>query len=266
MQTHPVYTLKLRGNGIERTVFLEYGRERVKKDAVANLKDLCRYIVKNFGARRHRLTYIGKNDRASYILDEDSLRNAVHSAYQGVLYVKVTPVEMVTATLGDQNASQLERRKKKTIETRMIGSALLSRRFSVHNFQCSSCKTSPIRGTRYMFKNNTRHNLCQNCVEKHNKTDWFPIHFPWKSSVPKSPLGVDGSKVRDSVRHLQKVLTELGYLKFKDTRLVQGIYDVYTKKAVESFRLRYEIEGGNMNVYNRNTELTLAEALRLKSL
>lgn len=266
MQNHPVYILKLRCNGIERTVFLEYGIERITRDTVLNLRDLCRYIVKNFGAKRHRLTYIGNNDRAAYILDEESLYNAVRNSCQRVLYVKVTPVEMLTGSEGRNSAVQLGKAKRKFLTSKLPGPALLARRFSIHHVRCSECKVYPIRGARYMYKSDTRRNVCQDCIKEHDKTEWFSIQFPWKTLVPKTPLRSDLTKVRDSVRHLQKALTEMGFLHIKHTKDVQGVYDVHTQKAVESFRNCYGIKGGDMRVYDNSTKTMLAEVLRLKQM
>lgn len=85
----------------------------------------------------------------------------------------------------------------------------------------------------------------------------------WDRAAPKHTLRrEDHLPIRDDVRHLQYVLTMLGYMSLSDTRQLVGSYQSNTQEAVRRFRTAYGIEGSNMDVYNKKTAQVLAQVAR----
>lgn len=145
--------------------------------------------------------------------------------------------------------------------TSKLSDEFLARRFSIHDAWCCSCYTNPIRGIKYFYTNNYYYNLCDDCISYYDESYWFPKYFPWFYDVPSAPLSCDDDSVRDEVRHLQKILTELRYMSPDDTDQLAGSYRILTARAVREFRERYHIYGNDMSVYDQQTADKLSEVV-----
>ncbi len=86
---------------------------------------------------------------------------------------------------------------------------------------------------------------------------------PWQGDAPEASLSEEyGSPVRDEVCHLQYILTRLGFMSLYHTDGLVGSYRRYTARAVRRFRERYNIYGGDMEVYNSRTADKMASVVR----
>lgn len=132
----------------------------------------------------------------------------------------------------------------------------LINRFAMHRASCYYCGVSPIRGVRWVYMRNTRYSACGRCKFGDK---WQPRQFQWKTAVPKAPLSEDDPKWCDRVQHLQKVLTELNYMKLSDTDKAIGHFGKRTGNAVEWFRRVHGLYNGNLRKYDKQTEKKLNE-------
>lgn len=141
----------------------------------------------------------------------------------------------------------------------------LAQRFSLHNAKCYRCRTSHIKGPRYIWKKNGRYSLCSDCITHDENRKYHVVLFPWTKRVPCAPLSTCNITSCEEVRHLQMLLTRLGYLTFGDTDQYQGSYQWRTARAVMNFRKAHSIKGGDMEVYNSKTARMLASVVSNRS-
>lgn len=132
-----------------------------------------------------------------------------------------------------------------------VGIAQLRARFAIHRARCYKCKRH-IRGVRWVNCCDTRYSSCSLHV---SGCGWYPVSWPWRTTVPKAPLKL-GDKGR-RVLHLQMILTKLGYLRLRDTKFGAGYYDEHTAKRVKQFRECHAILGCDMRKYTKRTARTL---------
>lgn len=135
----------------------------------------------------------------------------------------------------------------------------LIRRFARHWKQCHYCKRYPILGVRYKFRGEGTYNSCEECHSKLFPSDrkkWHTVLSPWKGDAPRKLVNTD------DVRHLQYILTSLGYMEMSDTDRRQGRYGERTRKAVERFQYAQELYRQNTGVYTRETARMLAMVVR----
>jgi len=136
----------------------------------------------------------------------------------------------------------------------------LAERFAVHGgVSCYYCNQGEIRGIRWVYSHNTHYSACSKCVP--DEYNWKGIEYPWKNKVPRAPLNEKMSYWSDRVAHLQKVLTDMGYMSLRDTDVATGYFQTRTADAVEKFRRDYGLMSCNMRVYDGRTEKKLEEAL-----
>lgn len=270
-----VYTIKMHCNGAHQTIFYEYGVDHSHtKRTISSFDELRAYVLKYYGLRRYRLAYLNTEDASCGVNDESTLYYAVTGAPGGVLVLKVTPREKHHRQHHDHHQGPMTHHhdhhthhgdddrtlyEAEPLTKRRVSREKLARRFSVHHAQCYRCLRSPIHGVCYR---NGDYNLCYNCTSSTERHEWHAHYYPWHRSVPRAPLANDDYSVRDEVRHLQKILTELGYMTLDDTTRYQGSFQGRTANAVEAFRKQYRIYGGDMTVYDRHTEHRLADVLR----
>ncbi len=132
----------------------------------------------------------------------------------------------------------------------------LIKRFAMHHATCYYCDESPIRGVRWVYKYNSHYSVCSKCKFG---DFWKAMPFQWKTSVPKAPLSENDPDWCDRVQHLQKVLTELNYMKLSDTDKAIGHFGKRTGNAVEWFRRVHGLYNGNLRSYDKQTEKKLSE-------
>lgn len=136
-------------------------------------------------------------------------------------------------------------------------------RFLYQEAECYHCNASNWWGSRYQYGTNYWYNLCNSCysaLNASNKKTWELADTPWEDVVPDAPLErEEGVPVREEVCHLQYILTVLGEMKLEDTSKVTGSFQYYTEKAVESFRKKHKVKGGNTKCYDENTRKKLRE-------
>ncbi len=100
-------------------------------------------------------------------------------------------------------------------------------------------------------------------LSKAQKRSWVRYGLLWDEDVPSYPLYARNDyAVLDEVRHLQYVLTRLGYLPLNATSWQTGSYQGRTQEAVRRFREDYEIYGKDMTKYDRRTARKLGEVVR----
>lgn len=129
---------------------------------------------------------------------------------------------------------------------------------------CHHCNKTEWTGRKYTYAYFWTYSMCGACYDKLDKSyqeDWESTSLPWDGDVPAAPLGEDYD-VRGEVKHLQYLLTRLGYLKLADTALLTGSYRENTENAVEQFRKKFNITGGDMTMYNKKTETKLAQIVK----
>lgn len=136
------------------------------------------------------------------------------------------------------------------------------KRFCVHKVPCNLCHKPRIHGLRYMHKKHPEYNLCSSCYYGDDHHNYHAIRKPWKHTVPRVTLSSDDYDVRDEVRHLQYLLTRLGFLAVHHTDKLVGSFQSHTAAAVEAFRKKYKIFGEDMRVYDRNTRRALRDVVR----
>ncbi len=91
--------------------------------------------------------------------------------------------------------------------------------------------------------------------------DWESMELPWDDKVPQAPLG-DDYYVRPEVEHLQYLLTRLGHMKLEDTDGLTGSYQSKTEKAMQDFRKKHNITGGDMTRYDSRCQKKLAQVVK----
>lgn len=128
---------------------------------------------------------------------------------------------------------------------------------------CYHCRRSPYNGSTYEYAGNSRYKLCGTCYRKldfWNKKNWKKqgTHTIACTVVPQAPLHRDIS----SVRQLQNILVNLGYLRRSDT--VGSYKDIVsrTEDGVVIFRRKYRIFGKDMREYDVRTARKLAEVVK----
>eukprot|EP00172_Hildenbrandia_rubra_P001936 Plantae.Rhodophyta-Hildenbrandia_rubra.ctg25669.p1 GENE.Plantae.Rhodophyta-Hildenbrandia_rubra.ctg25669~~Plantae.Rhodophyta-Hildenbrandia_rubra.ctg25669.p1 ORF type:complete len:372 (+),score=54.79 Plantae.Rhodophyta-Hildenbrandia_rubra.ctg25669:92-1207(+) len=142
--------------------------------------------------------------------------------------------------------------------------------FEMHpGIECDSCGKKPITGTRYKSENRVNYDLCGECYIKGEQTDSFrEIKYPWEASdsaasAPPAPLGP-----RDSgphVAHLQKLLTDIGYMNPSMYRHRVGFFGPNTRLAVQQFQKDYGLEGNIARVgfYDVITQASLSSIIEM---
>lgn len=276
-----ICTVKLVCDGVERSVrYINSNRRRRSSNTVYSFDELHSSAADLYDIEKFHLTYLDENDSACRVTDNDSLDDATASASHGVLHLKVSAYSVQYESSDDEAEEYLEYNAarinsegeeidseseelpiKRRAHTHTATTSVLAQRFSVHNVECYRCEKSPIHGMSYTYKKDGDYKLCHDCMPYYNKSNWSVTPFPWTRSVPRAPLSSDDYSVRDEVRHLQKVLTELGYLKLEETAEYQGSFQWRTERAVEAFRRKYKIHGNDLTIYNKRTERKLAEAV-----
>lgn len=135
-------------------------------------------------------------------------------------------------------------------------------RFVTHEAACYCCHESPIVGARYIHRNDKRYSLCGDCYMAKSAASrkcYCVRRLPWMRKIPGAVLcrGDYG----DEVRHLQYLLTCLGFLALRHTDKLVGSFQGRTAEAVEKFRRKYCIGGGDMGVYDRRTAKALEDVV-----
>lgn len=133
----------------------------------------------------------------------------------------------------------------------------LADRFASHDAECYYCDKKPIVGVRWVYKLNEDYSACSDCVP--DKKYWRLHRFSWDNPVPEASLSEKDTAYSDQTAHLQKVLTELGYMKLEHTDKYTGYFQNRTGDAVEKFRKACGIFNGNMRVYDKRTQHVLEQ-------
>ncbi len=140
-------------------------------------------------------------------------------------------------------------------------------RFDVHyDAVCYGCDMEPIVGTRHRCTTSPQFDLCSKCMKNKrvNTTGlkFRKIEFPWlaEDSKRKVPLATLEPGMRSyEVSMLQKILTDLGYMRKDMYNMGVGTYGRNTAKAVNKFREDYGIA-----VYDKTVADTLRSVLEDK--
>ena len=138
--------------------------------------------------------------------------------------------------------------------------------------ECYHCETTEWKGAaRFCYSTNTAYHLCTACYKqlpKSQKKDWQHEALEkstavWNDDAPEYPLHREEEViVREEVRHLQYLLTRLGFMPLNATKQLVGSYQGNTESAVRRFREHYGVYGGNMEVYNKKTAQKLGQVVR----
>jgi len=141
-------------------------------------------------------------------------------------------------------------------------------RFDAHptDAECYHCDVTEWRGARYTYATNSDYCLCADCYKqlgKSQKKDWLSCGAVWASDAPEYPLyRQDEATVSPDVRHLQYILTRIGFMPLSATNQLVGSYQSNTEHAVRRFRQHYAIHGDDMTVYNGRTAKQLGHVVR----
>lgn len=139
-------------------------------------------------------------------------------------------------------------------------------RFVYQQAECYHCNASNWWGVRYEYCTNYWYSLCGSCynaLDGSDKKTWELSDLPWADVVPDASLEREyGVPIRDEVRQLQYILTVLGEMKLEETSEFTGSYQYYTEKAVQSFRKKHNVKGGNTKCYDENTRKKLKEVVK----
>ena len=140
------------------------------------------------------------------------------------------------------------------------------KRFVQPQVKCYNCKTKDWTGLGYAYYTSSSYKICDSCYDdltRSEKRTWVQCGLPWDEDVPSYPLYTRADyQVMDEVCHLQYILTRLGYMSLKHTRLQTGSYQGRTQEAVRQFREQYEVYGRDMTKYDKKTATKLAQVVR----
>jgi hypothetical protein len=119
--------------------------------------------------------------------------------------------------------------------------------FDVHTgVQCDGCNTTPIVGSRFRCETCPNYDLCSSCKmgTSHPEHEFSEFKYPWEASnetlVPPAPLGLRDRSPH--VAHLQKLLTELGYMNERMYARRVGLFGPNTRKALSQFQREYGLQ------------------------
>lgn len=135
-------------------------------------------------------------------------------------------------------------------------------RFVYNYADCYHCEMHNWWGARYVYRANPYYSIRGGCyarLDGNDKKQW-ELSNPWDDIVPDAPLArEDGVPIREGVRQLQYILTVLGLMKLEDTGQFTGSYQYHTEMAVQAFRNKHNVKGGNSKTYDENMRKKLRE-------
>lgn len=164
----------------------------------------------------------------------------------------------------DESESEEDDRHVHVATNRHLSAIL--KRFVPSNSECHHCDRTDWSGFGYVYYQSSDYSLCDSCygrLPRSQKDTWVRCGLPWDDTVPSYPLYArSDNAVLDEVRHLQYLLTRLGYLSLNSTSSLTGSYQSRTKEAVRRFRKDYRIRGTDMTKYDEKTASKLAQVVR----
>jgi len=273
--------------------YYPHGDGKFYRGYVTNYRQYESKLEKLFNKRIHYLWYYDKNGDYAYIQDDEDLQRAFDYRRSGYdLQVSAEVYDSEEETSGDsasESTSAALTSVQRTVSfsdetTTTTGRACseqsnetiddsargydnsvvqIVKQFVKHKrVSCHHCTRTKWSGVRYVYFRNYEYSMCGNCYGKlscSRKRMWVADALPWSEDVPAYPLchGDQGSEVR----HLQYLLTRLGYMPLSATSMATGYFQDYTESALSSFRERYGIRGDE-DEYGRRTARKLAEVVR----
>ena len=232
------------------------GRGQRADGYATSLAQLRHKIHHHYGVRSLNLFYIS-GGKYRLIADDERLRRVLsHVANGEKLHVSASESSHTSSAHSDH--SQSSGSTKDSVKTAL-------KQYAVHNTECYHCKCDRIHGVRYIFIQNPKYSVCGKCYDKLETVDakrkWRSRALPWTRDAPVASL--HRNENGNGVRHLQYLLTRLGYLNSGDD---SGKFGSRTEAAVEKFRRKNHVSGNNVREYDYRTEVKLAEVVqRLRS-
>ncbi len=241
------------------------GEGKVHKEYYTSLDQLSRKLRHKFSVRRLDL-YCVFERQLQMLVSEDDLRRVVRPLENhGVLFISAFnahenpdgPIQHQ----GKEGELDFVYPPRTLVREGTVNEVMAH--FIVHKHSCCDCKKSPIRGVRYVNKENMHLCLCGRCydkLERSNRKSWERRIRPWTYDAPAGPQNYGNTG--EDVRQLQYLLTCLGYMRLSDTKYRIGYLGERTQAAIKKFRQKHGVHGGDLRFYDHDTAHRLARVVR----